>query len=194
MTTATEFTPFPIMKTSVDPNTGWHTFETEHTRVMVNPEKISALGYIGKQSKHRFHYSFNTTEKMQKYITDFINRVHSNTEADKKRKEARKKEAAEFQKELKVGHIFRSSWGYEQTNVDFYQVTEIKGSFMILRAIHQAPVDGSYGHDSCYVVPVKDSFIDSDPIRKKIQTHLNIDSVRFASTWGGEPAYKSWYY
>lgn len=32
---------------------------------------------------------------------------------------------------FKVGDILYSSWGYEQTNIDFYQVAELNGSSMI---------------------------------------------------------------
>ena len=32
---------------------------------------------------------------------------------------------------FKVGDILYSSWGYEQTNIDFYQVAELNGSSMV---------------------------------------------------------------
>lgn len=35
----------------------------------------------------------------------------------------------------KVGDFFYSSWGYEQTNIDFYQVTTVKNKMVGLRPI-----------------------------------------------------------
>ena len=39
---------------------------------------------------------------------------------------------------VKVGDVFSMSWGYEQTNVDFYQVTELVGEQSV-RIIHVSP-------------------------------------------------------
>ena len=41
-----------------------------------------------------------------------------------------------------VGSIFASHWGYEQTNVDFYQVVEVKGKSVMIREIN------GNGHDT----------------------------------------------
>lgn len=39
---------------------------------------------------------------------------------------------------VKVGDVFEMSWGYEQSNVDFYQVTELVGEQSV-RIIHVSP-------------------------------------------------------
>lgn len=63
---------------------------------------------------------------------------------------------------VKIGEIYRRSWGYDQTNVDYYQVVALKAKTVVVREINHAQVKGSEGFMSCNVVPVKDSFKDSE--------------------------------
>jgi len=48
---------------------------------------------------------------------------------------------------FKVGQIFYNSWGYDQTNIDFYQVIEIKPKSIVVQRIeirisHEAFMSG----------------------------------------------------
>lgn len=63
---------------------------------------------------------------------------------------------------VKIGNIYRRSWGYDQTNVDYFQVVALKAKTVVVRKINHAQVKGSEGFMSCNVVPVKDSFKDSE--------------------------------
>lgn len=58
------------------------------------------------------------------------------------------------------GAIFCHSWGYDQTNVDYYQVVKRSGTRVYLRPIAASSVAGSEGFMSDSVVPAKDRFID----------------------------------
>jgi hypothetical protein len=63
---------------------------------------------------------------------------------------------------VKIGEIFRRSWGYDQTNVDYFQVVALKAKTVVVREINHREVPGSnQGGMSCNVVPVKDSFDES---------------------------------
>lgn len=116
-----------------------------------------------------------------------------NREADKA---ARKAERKAFTSDHKVGDIYTSSWGYEQTNVDFYQVIETKGkSTVVIQKIAQEQVDGSQGMDSAKVVPIKGNFLNEEPLTKRVGKYgLNMTSYSSASKWDGTPQYKSWGY
>jgi hypothetical protein len=48
----------------------------------------------------------------------------------------------------RVGDLFYSSWGYDQTNIDFYQITAVKGKMIEARQIAgQSKYDGPmHGH------------------------------------------------
>lgn len=51
---------------------------------------------------------------------------------------------------VKVGDIFYNSWGYDQTNIDFYKVTRITRTKVELLAIG-ARCEGSSGHYNALV-------------------------------------------
>lgn len=59
---------------------------------------------------------------------------------------------------FEVGDIVVNSWGYDQTNVDCYQVIRATAKSVRIAKIHKAGVVGSDGFMSCRVVPLKDQF------------------------------------
>lgn len=69
---------------------------------------------------------------------------------------------------IQVGDVFYNSWGYEQTNIDFYQVVELRGTKQIVvREIrHKKTKDCDFC--SCMVSPIKDDFI-GESIRKTVK-------------------------
>lgn len=116
-------------------------------------EKPSAIFYKGKGGKPVFHNRFYSLESMK----EKINKTISNLMSYEDRKEERKTQRLQ-ESQLKVGDILYTSWGYDQTNVDFYQVTEVIGKRSVeVRPISQK-LDSNDGASCDYVLPVKDSF------------------------------------
>ena len=70
--------------------------------------------------------------------------------------EAQEKAAAAFRESLRVGDILYSSWGWEQTNIDFYQVIAIRGSAVDLRQLDQRTTEDGYMCGT--TVPLPDVF------------------------------------
>lgn len=90
---------------------------------------------------------------------------------------------------LVVGSILSSSWGYDQTNVDFYEVVAVTGKQVIIREIEAKQV----GRDS--VVPVPGKFVGA-PMRKAPSIYqgkpwVKIKSYASAKLWDGKPAYET---
>jgi hypothetical protein len=78
---------------------------------------------------------------------------------------------------LTVGAILRSSWGYDQTNVDYYQVTALVGSTMVeVREIGCQSEETGWLSGKC--VPAPGSFI-GEPARYRVSPQG--DSIRIAS-------------
>ena len=61
--------------------------------------------------------------------------------------------------QVQVGDIFSMSWGYDQTNVNYFQVTRISKGGIFVREIGQESVPGTDGFMSCKVRPKKDAFL-----------------------------------
>lgn len=83
----------------------------------------SAIGYRGSAGRPTFHYVFNTPQARDTYVSEFMAGIERAT-ADRA---ARAATESAWINPLKVGDILYSSWGYDQTNVDFYIVQNVRG-------------------------------------------------------------------
>lgn len=154
-------------------------------------EKLCAMGFKGRSQKPTFTYSFQTLGLREKYCKEWIEKI----QGWQKVKEERRKEKTK-PTTLEVGSILSSSWGYDQTNVEFYEVTKVIGKRKIeIREIAQSTVDGSeVSHGmACEVVPSKGQFIGKPMERIATMNRVRICEVVSASEWSGRPKYKSWY-
>ena len=177
-------------------------FEDAGCQVLTAEKDSKFILFIwkGKRQEPFIRTYYKTEVDRQVAIIAYIQQQKAIIESVKAEREARKK----LIPEIKVGDIYVSSWGYEQTNVNSYQVTEIASKhFAILQAISNQTVPESEGRDSDFVQPLKDSFlIDSEPLRRKVtlyqeggKQYVKIDDVRSASKWDGKSNYyRSWYY
>jgi hypothetical protein len=97
------------------------------------PGKFIVMAFHGKARKPDFHYSYGTEAQRTKRVAEFF--------AAWQGIEGRKVETRAAQKAwvnpYKVGDLFRRSWGYDQTNVDWYEVVSVKGKRLAVREIAQ---------------------------------------------------------
>lgn len=161
-----------------------------YIKVIEGSEKVRAMAFTGKQAKPTWHYIFSSEEAAKEKFVELLGRLMKWEEMKQERKEEKKKEIAE----VKVGEILYSSWGYDQTNVDFYQVVEVKGKTFKIRAIESKTVEGStQSHGMAdHVLPVRDAFLkDEEPIVKR---SFKLNSYSWLSkTDDKTPHYRSWY-
>ena len=89
--------------------------------------RFVAMAFRGSAGKPEFHYSFRSAEQRECKIVEFFARIASHQEYRAKCRT----EAAAAQYDVKVGDIFVASWGYDQTNIDYYQCTALIGTKMM---------------------------------------------------------------
>lgn len=145
----------------------------------------------GRQGNPFSNYRYASEEQLKNDLA----RIKANHDKEMAWKEERRKAKASFVPTFEVGDIFVASWGYDQTNVDAYQVLEKPSKhYAIVREIGLERVKGSEGRDYQDVRPVKDAFT-SGSFRVKVTEYgMKIDSVRQARAWDGERSYyNSWY-
>lgn len=103
------------------------------------------------------------------------------------------------QQAMEVGTILVSQWGYEQTNVDFYEVVKAAKTMVTVRPIAMEskpegwcqstcmPVQGKYTGEA-FRKKVKNFSASNDPARSFIELDFGN-----AYIWSGEPAHAtSW--
>lgn len=94
---------------------------------------------------------------------------------------------------FEVGDLLSGSWGYEQTNVDFYQVVAVSGTMVTIREV--ARYGYATGSMTEKVYPCKDKFI-GEPLRKKVNRYgrVALESYRWLDKWDGAAEHASHYH
>lgn len=92
-----------------------------------------------------------------------------------------------------VGDIFVNSWGYDQTNVDAYQVIRLTPKKMVLREIATQPVPETDGFMCCNVVPVKDKFTGTRTFMVRQANAFGLNHGYCKKHIDGRSYYCSWY-
>ncbi|TKV13905.1 hypothetical protein FDX19_01695 [Citrobacter sp. wls619] len=87
---------------------------------------------------------------------------------------------------VSVNDIFVSEWGYEQTNICFYQVISLHGKSTVrIRRIAGQSVITENGRDGCK--PAPEHFID-EPLTRRINIHSGKPAIKIDDC---ERAYKA---
>jgi hypothetical protein len=96
--------------------------------------------FTARSKKPVFHYAFldetGRTERMQDFFSAQIR-------SEKRKIEARA-ERFNYEVKLKEGDILYTSWGWEQTNVDFYQVIRVIKKKIIVRKVAKDYTETQY--------------------------------------------------
>jgi len=85
--------------------------------------RLGAVGFQGKADKPAFNYTFRDEVQRTRYVTHFFEKRSEYLAS----KAARKVEQQAKPIGLVVGDVLRSMWGYDQTNIDYYEVTRVLG-------------------------------------------------------------------
>ena len=153
--------------------------------VLVNKTKLVAIAWSGKKNKYDWYYKFRDKKQMDKYISDYFCKVEMANKHKAEQKLSKEKDKAEFFESIKVGDIFVDSWGYDQTNIDFYLVTKkLKASIKIVK-IGSKIVSTSIGTEM--VVPVKDAVIGEERTKIPQDGYIKTSSYSLARPWDGKP-------
>lgn len=137
-------------------------------------------------------YMYESEEDRQIKNNLFIEKQINKLKEKAQEKEAAKAKKIEMSKKIEIGTILYSSWGYDQTNVDFYQVVEKKGLKVVIREIRQ--ISSKEKGFTAYVEPLKDKFIGEPEAHIINQFGLKIRSYIRLSIYDGKPKYTSSYH
>lgn len=160
--------------------------------IIENGPRFSAKGFSGKKAKSDFYFTFKTLEQMQAHVRNYFETAEKVIAAKAERKATRVSvNAADF---YKVGDIVSASWGYDQTNVDFFKVTAVLGKSV--RIVEVASTVKETGF-MCGVtspdptVEVENSW--NGLHRVQTNGSIRLDSFAYASKWNGKEKACSWY-
>ena len=176
------------------------------TVVYVETDLKTVKVFGGKRAKSDSYIQYRTPEQAQSAIKSLLERRAAN-EVENAKYKAERKAKNSAPRTFKVGDILHGSWGYDQTNNDFFQVVEIVSP----RKIAVKKIGKTYrqsGHDCGYVTAAKDSFISDKVTVHLVQDgHIKYDPCGYyknssdesrernysASLWSGGETYESSY-
>ncbi|STJ41767.1 Uncharacterised protein [Escherichia coli] len=87
---------------------------------------------------------------------------------------------------VSVGDVFVSSWGYEQTNVNFYQVISVHGKKTVTVQEIRASVHRTHSM-SGYKTPLLNDFC-GEPLKRRVRDYYSTPAIEIESF---ETAYKA---
>jgi hypothetical protein len=154
------------------------TWETTGTR---GDLQYNAAAWVGKGQKPLWIFRFRNVFDQENKIAETL----QNFKAAQARKQQERAERSQSTHGYNVGDILSGSWGYDQTQNNYYEVVVVPSpKVIIIREI------GARGVDDSHVVPVPGSF--KGPPMKKIPGpggRVRIESYLTISKWDGKPEY-----
>lgn len=156
----------------------------------------TALAYKGTARKPAFHIRFRTEEALLEYVRNWVERHIAHEQARQAELVAKRDETHT----LTVGAVLVSSWGWEQTNVDFFEVVRVVSPKTVrLRQIaaNLNEDDTPGGAMAGYKMPVPGTFLADEPEIELRARGSRVHGIRrgghTASLWDGKPQRCSWY-
>jgi hypothetical protein len=166
---------------------------------VMNPEKgyWQVVAYRGTAGKPEFNYSFKNREQAEKKVGDWFQSLSAHRDYVNQLRETHNQPHT-----LKVGDIITNSWGYDQTNVDWYRITRTTQHFVWLKPIAAHVEENGFMSgpsvpriDVSSEDPSQWGFHDlSEPEKQhKASGASVIMKYGSGSKWDGKPKYCSWY-
>jgi hypothetical protein len=125
-------------------------------------------------------YRFPSPAKREAWVKGFFEGQAARAALKADRAAKRK----EWENPYKVGDILKGSWGYDQTNIDFFEIVAVKGKMLEIRELKQARYgDGFGGSSKC--VPLPGDYVGS---AYRIRAQENLRSPIYGGLWKVEPA------
>ena len=128
-------------------------FETDTFTTRDGETRFTVEAWKGRAKNSYAYTSFRTAL----HRADWIVGEQARADVDEKFKAEQKAQKAawlaDMKAEMVVGAVLYTSWGYDQTNVEFFEVIERKGASVTVREILKRSVEGSEGFMCDRVTP-----------------------------------------
>ena len=179
---------------------GYHVARREHRTVYLG--RAGGMASRRVESEYKLE-AYSLSQGKWQRLTDELARAIDPEEFARRHeaRERRKAKAREAANELEVGDILASSWGWEQTNVEFYEVVAKSARYVTVREIRR-DYDET-GFMSGTVTPRPGEFvtgyshIEDNERGKRCRVGaggtVRINDVVSAWKWNGKPQYVSSY-
>ena len=150
----------------------------------IESPSVIAICFVGRAVKPTWHYRFKSLASRDQSIEETLRNLMEYKE--RKEKRSAEKKAACASHDVKPGNVFCCSWGYDQTNIDYYQVISVSGQMMTICEIGCDSETTGFAQGES--VPLLDAFR-GNPKRVKIQRY-SMDSEPYFRVYSFANAYR----
>lgn len=147
--------------------------------------KWSAICFAGKAVNATWYYLFKNEEAMLAQVAQTVNNRIARAATVAKYKAERLAPT-----DLKEGDILYCSWGYDQTQVDFYKVKQVLGNNRI-KIVPMTAVVAEQSTGADYMVAGEEKGEPMLKIANGKQNSVKITSFSNAYLWDGQPKYET---
>jgi hypothetical protein len=154
---------------------------------------ICAIGFVGRAIKPSLRYRYPTEQARLESIDRWITGLQQR-DAERAKSRQRTAEAIAQASPFAPGDVLYTSWGYEQTNVDFYRVVALHGRATVELIALRSNITGDGIHAMAgYATPGE-----PDPGAAAFCLRRSAHGLRIAGRyslrpWTGAPVRTSWY-
>lgn len=155
---------------------------------LIDETALIFIAFRGRSTKPVERRHFKTLEELNKHYHALVKTIMERNQINGDRlKRLQEKNT----REIKPGAIFYASWGYDQTNIDFYQIIAVKGIKVIVRELYQDKQHNAIDHG--VTSAIKDSFKGEEITLRIGKYGLKVEQRNTLSKWDGKPVYWSSY-
>ena len=167
-------------------------YEAERNRAKLLPNGLRVLAqnqsyafilkiWHPKAMKPTINQEFRTMLARAEYATSYVTSFDAASAAKVGRRTDRTSQSSEVDSLADVGAIFSYSWGYDQTNVEYYQVVSRTAKTVKIREIAAtSATDVTTGSGMAeYVRPTPDAFISVKIISKRLDFSFGEPKISF---------------
>jgi len=148
-----------------------------------------------KAVKPGWNFRFQSAAHREKRVAEYF--AGQAVRAAQKAKDAAARKA--WVPDFKVGDILKGHWGYDQTNIDYFEVVAVKGKMLEIQQLAQARSGDGYGGSS-KCVPLPGEYKNSKVYRVRAQQN-GVKSPIYGWLYkeapkmvGGVPVYEAAYW
>ncbi|WP_051350428.1 hypothetical protein [Dyadobacter alkalitolerans] len=155
---------------------------------LIDETALIFIAYQGRSTKAVIRRHFKSLDELNKCYHSLVNKA---METNKINSDRDKRQQEKNAREIQPGAIFYTSWGYDQTNIEFFQIIDVKGAKVLVREINQ---DKQYDDsDRGKTSGIKDDFKGETFSLRIGKYGMKLNQRRHLSKWDGKPLYWSSY-
>lgn len=140
-----------------------------------------AQAFAGRAAKPVWRHSFVDETARDRHVDAFFARQRASKRAAAERRSARRRPH-----DLRVGDVLVSTWGYEQTNVSWYEITRVLPRSVEARPVASLRTETGPLHGTC--VPVRGRYTGPARRYRASAGHpVRVSKSAVAVPWDGRP-------